>query len=750
MTSRSFIRMTLLGAAFAAPVAARCQTPPTYIGIAHGSSNSASGPVTINVPPGTKNGDLMLAYIATQTPDGAWITAPAGWTKATKTFNSSQGSQLFWRVANNEPKAYTWSGTSYPQGVNATAPIASTAGCTSAGGVSCQIPAIHETSVAGELYVGFWDFSDITEAIYGPADLVNNHYNQVQRSMISGDKALKVVGSTAVPAETATVRGAANHWDGIAVTVSPASSSSPSCPLLTAAGGGSFQDKSGNTWSLTSAGVITENGAAVPGGDGTAQITYVPASAPNIWGQDAGSGAWYEWQNSSWTPGTLPSCGSSAPPPPPPTGAKAISANDFLNSLGFNIGPGRTSSQSAYQTMINYLGVRVIRGSNVNGNNASWAIPIAQATNTKWIYLLESGPVETQSSLTSIEAVEAKKLAAAGVLLALEGANETDNWYVTWNGAQGGGCGVLPQLSWLPVAQLQAAWYTTAKADSVLKNYPMYTSSHAGGEVDNVGVQFLTIPTGAGTLMPDGTKYGDFANMHNYVIWNGAAGMIDNAAWNAASPTNIQEGSVGWYQLQGDFGHTWCGAGFNGYTAAQLPSLPRVTTETGWGSQYGGDDNQGKVLVNVFLAQFKRGYVHTFIYQRKDNEGGFTNTFGVFDTNNNPKLGATYIHNLTSILNDNVSVSSTPGALPYAIPSEPATVHDLLLQKSTGQYELVVWDERPIGEAADNVTVNLGGSHSTVKVYDVTVGTTAVKTYSNVSAVPLTLTDHPMILEVIN
>ena len=86
MSRLSFIRILLPAAVFAAPVAGRCQTPPTYIGIAHGSSNSASGPVTIKVPPGTKNGDLMLAYIATQTANGAWITAPAGWTQVTKTF----------------------------------------------------------------------------------------------------------------------------------------------------------------------------------------------------------------------------------------------------------------------------------------------------------------------------------------------------------------------------------------------------------------------------------------------------------------------------------------------------------------------------------------------------------------------------------------------------------------------------------------------------------------------------------------
>ena len=74
----------------------------------------------------------------------------------------------------------------------------------------------------------------------------------------------------------------------------------------------------------------------------------------------------------------------------------------------------------------------------------------------------------------------------------------------------------------------------------------------------------------------------------------------------------------------------------------------------------------------------------------------------------------------------------------------------MLLQKSTGPFELVVWDERSVGEATDHVTVNLGGSHTTVNIYDVTVGAAPVQTLANVSSVPLTMTDHPMIIEVIN
>jgi hypothetical protein len=211
-------------------------------------------------------------------------------------------------------------------------------------------------------------------------------------------------------------------------------------------------------------------------------------------------------------------------------GALAHPAAYFLASVGVNIGPGRVASQSQYITMLNYIGARVVRGSNVNGNFASWVIPIAKATNTHWIYGLESGPVETTASLTNVEAAQAKQLASAGVLLALEGANETDNWTVTYNGQVGGGWS-----PWLPVAQMQRDWYAAVKADPVLKNYPVYSSTHVGGESTNVGVQFIKIPAGAGTLMPDGTTYADYANMHNYVIWRNAPGMVDNIAWCMAN-----------------------------------------------------------------------------------------------------------------------------------------------------------------------------------------------------------------------
>lgn len=115
------------------------------------------------------------------------------------------------------------------------------------------------------------------------------------------------------------------------------------------------------------------------------------------------------------------------------------------------------------------------------------------------------------------------------------------------------------------------------------------------------------------------------------------------------------------------------------------------------------------------------------------------------DVNYRPKTSATYLHNLTTILADKGSIAA-PGKLGYSIPSPPATVHDLLLQKSNGTFELVVWSEKANGTSS--VTVHLGASYASVKVYDPTTGTTPIQTHDNTSSLALTLSDHPVVIEI--
>jgi hypothetical protein len=153
--------------------------------------------------------------------------------------------------------------------------------------------------------------------------------------------------------------------------------------------------------------------------------------------------------------------------------------------------------------------------------------------------------------------------------------------------------------------------------------------------------------------------------------------------------------------------------------------------------------------VNTYLAQFKRGFRYTFIYQLRDGEGG-EDTFGVFDRQSRQKSAATYIHNLTTILADKIQCADgfgqAAGGLNYTISPMPDTVHDLLLKKCNGDYALIVWGEKR--SSSESVKVYLGRPHSNVNVYDVTVGAAPVQMLRDVEEVPLTLIDHALIVEV--
>jgi hypothetical protein len=405
-------------------------------------------------------------------------------------------------------------------------------------------------------------------------------------------------------------------------------------------------------------------------------------------------------------------------------GIGSVSADDFLSSLGVNTHVDQGVSAASCVQLLNYLGVRNIRD---GLRHVSQTLLIHRETGIR----INLGGARDPRTMVSV----GKTMAASDALLSFEGPNEPNNFPITYNGQTGGGSG-----SWAAVAQYQKDLYRAIKAEPDLKNYPVFAVSEAGAETDDVGLQFLTIPPGAQTTFPEGTQYADYANPHNYVTSTRKI-YVDNQAWKAADP--ILNGP--WDGLFGEYGLTWR-RHFRGYNNDQLQTLPRVTTETGWDSvsDIGGEPTQGKVLLNTYLAQFKRGWRYTFLYHLRDGEGG-TDHQGLFNADSTPKLAATYIHNLTTILADTRPVPS-PGSLSYSITNQPSTVHDLLIQKSSGIFELVLWDENVSG--SDTIAVTLGSTHATVNIYDVTVGTEPVRTLRGVDSLPLTLSDHAMIIEI--
>jgi len=414
------------------------------------------------------------------------------------------------------------------------------------------------------------------------------------------------------------------------------------------------------------------------------------------------------------------------PPPPAVAPTTAIPVTEFLGSLGVNTHVAQGYNYMNYVPALQYLGVGAVRDETGNLSNL---LALARQAGIV-VDILDQGDL---SGLLSA----AHSLASAEALLSIEGPNEPNNFPFVYDGQLGGGSG-----TWIPVAEFQRDIYTRVAANPILSAYPVFATSEGGAETDNVGMQWLTIPNGAGTSMPVGTQYADYANTHNYVIGNCGV-YIDNVAWQAAEPKL----NGCWDGMYGEYHKTWMG-GYPGPTVTQLPSVPRVTTETGWDSvsNPGGEPVQGTVLVNTYLDEFAEGWSYTFIYELGDGEGGGGNQ-GLFHSDWTPKLSATYIHNLTSVLAD-TGILQSPDALTYTIANEPGTVHDMLMEKSNGNFELAVWGEQVQG--SNNVVVRFGGATiGTVNVYDVTQGTTPIETVTQVKNVALTLSDHALIVEVI-
>ena len=72
------------------------------------------------------------------------------------------------------------------------------------------------------------------------------------------------------------------------------------------------------------------------------------------------------------------------------------------------------------------------------------------------------------------------------------------------------------------------------KGDPMLAGMQVWDQTEPGAEPDNTGLQFLTVPSGQGTIESAGTVFADVANLHNYVMGNGQKTIADNQIGRAS------------------------------------------------------------------------------------------------------------------------------------------------------------------------------------------------------------------------
>ncbi len=171
---------------------------------------------------------------------------------------------------------------------------------------------------------------------------------------------------------------------------------------------------------------------------------------------------------------------------------------------------------------------------------------------------------------------------------------------------------------------------------------------------------------------------------------------------------------------------------------------------------------QAKYDLTILFDNWKDGVPVTYLYELLDeaadpNDTNFADHYGVFNANGTPKLAATALHNLTTILADN-GTPRNGDTLGYQVTGLPTTGQSLLLEKSTGAFDLTLWNDVRLWSATSPtevnvtlppITVNFGQIVQSVTEYDPLTGTGAVATWTNVSTVNIGLPDHPVVFEVV-
>jgi hypothetical protein len=380
-------------------------------------------------------------------------------------------------------------------------------------------------------------------------------------------------------------------------------------------------------------------------------------------------------------------------------------AADFIGALGVNIHLGQPGYGPA--TIVSdmaYLGL-----SNVRSHAIGSKTPATQATvygqlaafGLKFDWLTGGALPATLADL------DAFLSAHPGSIPMIEGPNEVNNFPITFNGLAGNAAAVAYQTS----------LYQALKADPLTASVPV---------LDFTGPAGLVGPS-------------DGANGHPYP----KAG---------AQPLATLVYAVN--QL-----------------GKSLPGKPIYFTEAGYFSlpgQHGWEGvdeaTQAKLTLNLVMDAAKLGVAGLYLYDLVDDgadPNGKTGAdhFGLFTLAGRAKPVAVAIHNLTSILADGGAAASdfTPTALNYSITGLPSSGDSLVIEKSSGVYDLVIWAEpdiwnqtthTPIAAATQSVTVSFASPFAQASVFDPMVSDSALQSVSNASAVTVALSDHPIVVQV--
>jgi hypothetical protein len=401
---------------------------------------------------------------------------------------------------------------------------------------------------------------------------------------------------------------------------------------------------------------------------------------------DGTNAACYALAKSTPTPSPLPS------PTPTSNTAPPVRTADFISTLGVNahISQGTANYGNIPDVIadMQYLGAVNIRDS----YNPYWvnSYTALLQSGVQFDFLMAVGGTWTTAGIQSALAA-INPLSASGKIYAVEGPNEINNFPLTYNGVSGSQGAV----------NFQSDLYSMAHADSSLPGVKVYYFTGYGFD-------------GGPNPDPAATAgLADYDTQHPYLRSGTPLATFSRAAT---------------------------------FTNENPPNGPGVYTEAGIMASLTDVEKESWIL-DMLMDDAAQGIAKTYIYELMEEGDGL----GLFDTSNNPKTDAIGIHNLTTILSDNGSTATTftPAPVSYSLSNLPNPQFSLALQKSNGATDIIVWNEPSLQPGSSvSVGVQLKANAQTINVYDPEQGTTAIQTLSNTDSLTVSVTDHPIVIEV--
>ena len=394
---------------------------------------------------------------------------------------------------------------------------------------------------------------------------------------------------------------------------------------------------------------------------------------------------------------------------------RAKSADSFVESIGVNLHLPYRGSYDQYETVIKprllELGVHhVMDGSFARdpGDNSY------QFAYDRWKDLGNNGIKLSLHHIQSIDNLKRLlKYLGPSTMEAVCGPNEIDLFPFEYNG----------QTNWVSVASVyQRDLYNAIKADPELSYLPVVGLSLGwAGNAPQIG----------NVLQP----YADIRNGHFYTA-------------DAGSPGDALDG--------------WHLRWINDILYPDQ-TKPLWVTEAGYSSGWDGghvgvedfaaDRYMPRLLLEHWRKNVQRTYLYEFIDQRADNS--VEGEFGLLKSDGTPKPSFNTIKNMITLLKE-PGVNFTPGTLNYTVSGGSSTVHHFVLQKSSGAFYLVIWNDAKnfnmgarteIRVGDEPVTLSLGTAITSARTFLPQNSTNVVNTYSNPTSVALSVPDHPLIVE---